>query len=386
MSERPFLAARIEEAINRKVEAALRLVRWRECIIPYVGYGSTKQVRVMGRVVMRQPPDHATVVGEIETALARRGWRNFVSVGCVNVPVRIRVGEKFSTVWTDRGGYIDSRLEAHGLEPGWHEIEIFSRTSERTTVRVLIVADEQKFGIVSDIDDTVITTWLPRLLIAAYNSFWLREGARQPVEGMAELYRKMLADRPGAPVVYVSTGSYDTFPFLNRFLRQNGYPEGPLLLTDWGPTNTGWFRSGQDHKRSSLRELSQDFPKIKWVLVGDDGQHDPQIYSDFASYLPKKVRAIAIRQLSEAEHTLAHGTPTELPGQRPSEAPDSVTEVRAPNGHLLWALLKPVLARKKKQDDSAPDAPATSQIPAEVPLTAEGAVVPHLEETPPSDG
>lgn len=51
---------------------------------------------------------------------------------------------------------------------------------------------------------------------------------------------------------------------------------GPLLLTDWGPTNTGWFRSGQDHKRACLDRLAKDFPKIKWLLIGDDGQHDPE--------------------------------------------------------------------------------------------------------------
>ena len=45
------------------------------------------------------------------------------------------------------------------------------------------------------------------------------------------------------------------------------------ILTDWGPTNTGWFRSGQQHKRSSLRRLARDFPHIQWLLIGDDGQH-----------------------------------------------------------------------------------------------------------------
>ena len=72
-------------------------------------------------------------------------------------------------------------------------------------------------------------------------------------------------------------------------------------MTDWGPTNTGWFRSGQEHKRAALHRLAREFPHIRWILVGDDGQHDPRIYGDFARDRPDLVEAIAIRELTPAE-------------------------------------------------------------------------------------
>ena len=59
-----------------------------------------------------------------------------------------------------------------------------------------------------------------------------------------------------------------------------------MLLTDWGPTNTGWFRSGMAHKTETLLQLTRDLPNISWLLVGDDGQHDPVIYADFAHVAP----------------------------------------------------------------------------------------------------
>ena len=104
--------------------------------------------------------------------------------------------------------------------------------------------------------------------IAAWNSFVRDEANRQSIPGMARLYRRFLDAHPGAPLVYLSTGAWNTFEFLQRFLRRHAYPKGPLLLTDWGPTNAGWFRSGADHKRLALRELARDFPDIKWVLIG----------------------------------------------------------------------------------------------------------------------
>ena len=85
-----------------------------------------------------------------------------------------------------------------------------------------------------------------------------------------------------------------------------------MLMTDWGPTNTGWFRSGQEHKRTQLRRLAIEFPDIKWFLVGDDGQHDPMIYREMAREHPKHVRAVLIRELNPVEQFLSHGTVSEL--------------------------------------------------------------------------
>ena len=80
-------------------------------------------------------------------------------------------------------------------------------------------------------------------------------------------------------MLYLSTGAWNVAPTLTRFLARNLYPAGPLLLTDWGPTHDRWFRSGQEHKRTSLHRLAEEFPELRWLLIGDDGQHDEEIYA-----------------------------------------------------------------------------------------------------------
>ena len=92
---------------------------------------------------------------------------------------------------------------------------------------------------------------------------------------------------------------------MTRFLSRNLYPAGALLLTDWGPTADRWFRSGREHKRSSLERLTREFPQIKWLLFGDDGQHDESIYRDFAAQHSDNVAAVCIRQLTPSEAVLA---------------------------------------------------------------------------------
>lgn len=386
MSERPFIAARVEESLNRKTEAVLRMFGWREAVVAYPGYGTSDHIRVMARVVLSPPKAEGQIMRDLEHMLDRRGWRNFVAAAVVHAPVRITVGERTMLMHTDRGGYIDVRITDHGLEPGWQEVTVEARTSKPTPVPVQVVGDDVKFGIVSDIDDTVISTWLPRPMIAAWNSFVITEDARQAVPGMAAMYTRLVAEHPGAPVIYVSTGAWDTEPFLERFLARNGFPRGPFLLTDWGPTNTGWFRSGQDHKRRSLRELARDFPTIKWVLVGDDGQHDPSLYFEFAGHLPKRVRAVAIRQLNPVEQLLAHGTIDPLDDEDP-EIPGFTREVRGPDGDALYAGVKAVLAKRKKKKldgDDEPNLVGIDEVAADPELDLPAAITPTVRRADPT--
>jgi phosphatidate phosphatase APP1 len=340
---RPHVASVVEDRWNRALGGLLARAGWQPRVVGYAGYGGADFVRVLARVVLDRPAEPAAggrPRGRLRGAGGndlRRGWRSFLTAEVGGAAVTITVaGERFS-VAADRSGIVDVRLPNPGLAPGWHTVGLDTAGAAPGSADVLVVAPDVDLGLVSDIDDTVITTWLPRPLLATYNTFVLAEDARTPVAGMAELYAGLLADHPGAPTVYVSTGPWNAAPALTRFLAHHGFPQGPLLLTDWGPTNTGWFRSGREHKRACLRGLVEDFPAIRWVLVGDDGQRDPVIYAEFAREHPDRVRAIALRELPMGQQVLAHGTPTELPAGAP---PHGRPEVRGADGHELAERLR----------------------------------------------
>jgi phosphatidate phosphatase APP1 len=269
-------------------------------VVPFAGYGSTAWVRVLCRVVLTKP--------EIEDAPERsaRGWRSFTSIPVVSSKVTVRIGTAERTVVADRGGLVDAVVEAD-LSPGWQEISLSADGSDPVTAPVFIVAPDVRFGVLSDIDDTVMVTALPRPFVAAWNTFVLDEHARTPVPGMAVMYERIMREHEGSPMIYLSTGAWNVASTLTRFLSRNLYPDGSILLTDWGPTPERIFRSGREHKRTNLLRLAQEFPDIQWLLVGDDGQHDEDLYGDFAANHPENVRAVAIRQLSASEAVLAGG-------------------------------------------------------------------------------
>jgi len=294
-------AARIEDAVHEFRERLGRRRGLTTTVVPYPGYGATGWVRVLCRVVLTRPGMMEKYAHE-----SVRGWRSFFSIPVDDVDVTVSIGGVEQIVRADRGGVIDLRVSVD-LEPGWHQITLSTADSEPVTAPVFIVAPETTFGIVSDVDDTVMVTALPRPFLAAWNTFVLNEHARRPVPGMAVLYERLATSHPGAPVIYLSTGAWNVAPTLTRFLDRNLYPSGALLLTDWGPTHDRWFRSGREHKKGSLNRLASEFPTMRWLLVGDDGQHDEDIYGEFVDNHPQNVAAVAIRQLSPGEAVFAGG-------------------------------------------------------------------------------
>ncbi|WP_374010661.1 App1 family protein [Leifsonia sp. LS-T14] len=302
-------AARIEDAFHEFRARRGRKRGLLATVVPYAGYGAPSWARILGRVVLAKDPRPGSRAERLHRKREEsvRGWRSFVSVPLAQTRVTVEIEGDLHEVTTDRGGVIDTVIPVQ-LTPGWHTVRL--STSESTRVfeaPIFIVDPKASFGVVSDVDDTVMVTALPRPFLAAWNTFVLDEHARVPTPGMAVLLERLAAAHPGAPVVYLSTGAWNVAPTLTRFLSRNLFPAGPLLLTDWGPTHDRLFRSGREHKRTSLERLAQEFPGVKWLLIGDDGQHDEDLYGEFTVEHPDSVTAVAIRQLSSGEAVLAGG-------------------------------------------------------------------------------
>ncbi|QAY61374.1 DUF2183 domain-containing protein [Microbacterium protaetiae] len=297
--------ARLEYRLHAWRERRMRKRGLTPTVAAFPGYGGTGWVRVLGRVLITPTRRRAS---ESEYASVR-GWRSFLSVPIGFAQVTVHVAGIAHEVVADRGGVVDTVLPAD-LSPGWHTIAMSVEDGDPVETRVFVVGPEVRFGVVCDVDDTVMVTALPRPLVAAWNSFVVDEHARQPVPGMSVLLERLVREHPGAPVVYLSTGAWNVGPTLVRFLSRHLFPSGALLLTDWGPTHDRWFRSGVEHKRANLERLAEEFPDVSWLLVGDDGQRDDAVYTDFAGEHPRSVTAVAIRRLSSTQAVLAGGRTT----------------------------------------------------------------------------
>ncbi|MFC4137259.1 MULTISPECIES: App1 family protein [unclassified Microbacterium] len=294
--------ARLEHRFHVSRERRARRRGRSATVVPFPGYGGKGWVRIVGRVLIVPPlPRKAS-----DDGAGVRGWRSFAGIPVSFASVRIEIGGRTHTVVADRGGVVDTVVEAD-LEPGWQTFTMATDRQEPVEATAFVVDEDIRFGVVCDVDDTVMVTALPRPFVAAWNSFVVDEHARTPVPGMAVLLEQIMRDHPGSPMIYLSTGAWNVAPTLRRFLSRHLFPQGSMLLTDWGPTHDRWFRSGREHKLANLRRLAEEFPEIRWLLIGDDGQHDESTYGQFLVEHPSSVAGVAIRRLLPAEAVLAGG-------------------------------------------------------------------------------
>ena len=324
--------ARLEHRFHVWRERRARKKGKSATIVPFPGYGGSDWVRLVGRVLIVTPRRRASN-GEVASV---RGWRSYAGIPVSFATVQVTIGSTTHDVVADRGGVVDTVIPAD-LPAGWQTITMSVEGQEPVSGSVFIVDESVDFGVVCDVDDTVMVTALPRPFVAAWNSFVVDEHARQPVPGMSVLLEQLMRQHPGAPMIYLSTGAWNVAPTLTRFLSRHLFPAGAMLLTDWGPTHDRMFRSGRDHKVQNLQRLAEEFPGLRWLLIGDDGQHDEEIYTDFVTEHPDSVAGVAIRRLSPTEAMLAGGR-----ARSDSHSDDAAPWVEASDGAELRVSLSEV--------------------------------------------
>jgi len=267
-------------------------------ILPYRGYGNRDRLVLPGRV-LEDEGFRAARAGE-------RRWRNFAAflkrIESDEVPyakLRARFNGAETDVMADREGYFRVELSPGPRRAGWHEaeLELADHPGVKAVGRVLVPPDNARFAVVSDIDDTVVyshvTSKVRMLLTVAFSN----AHTRKPFEGVAAFYRALHAGRN--PFFYVSKSPWNLYVPLAEYLELQGLPEGPLFLRNFG------LRMPHDHKHTAIAALLAAYPKLPFILVGDSGEADPEIYRDIVHQHPNRIRAIYIRSINRQPKRLA---------------------------------------------------------------------------------
>jgi phosphatidate phosphatase APP1 len=276
-------------------------------IVCYRGYAHERRAKISGRV-LRDP-------GITRAAARELWWRNLLNtykrIESNEVPgARVRVHSLGSTleVRANDEGYF------HAIVPGstsaaglmWQPVDlelIEPRPDQgqppRSTGQVMVVGSDAEFGVISDLDDTVIRTdvrSVPRMIraVALGNAH-----TRLPFPGVAAFYRALQrgrAGRPVNPIFYVSSSPWNLYDLLDEFLAVRAIPAGPLILRDWG-MGVNPARHAP-HKLEAITSVLDTYPGLPFVLIGDSGQEDPEIYREVIARDPARIRAAYIRNVS----------------------------------------------------------------------------------------
>lgn len=272
----------------------------------YRGYGSARRIFLMGRVL--REPSPAAADGRGLWHNLRIVWRRMRAWGLDDVTLAARFGDVASTVRTDRDGYFRLDLDLPAPPPSdrlWHQVALRLEQPAAVDVEgdVFIPRADCRIAVISDIDDTVMRTGVANKLMMMWRLFMQGADSRAVFPGMASFLRALHRGRDGEaanPMLYVSRAPWAIYGVLDRFFNLHDIPEGPILfLRDWGLTLQHPLpRRGRNHKIDLIRQMILHYEDLGFILIGDSGQHDPEIYAEIAQHFPGRILAVYIRDVS----------------------------------------------------------------------------------------
>jgi phosphatidate phosphatase APP1 len=292
-----------------KYRLADRRAERREPVIqPFRGYGRRDRLWLMGRV-LREPRIPASAAGDPLWRILLAAWRRFESDEVPGARVRATAAGASVDLEADEEGYFSGWLEPRRpLPAGKRSVEVElelldapAGSAVRATGEVLLAPATARFAVVSDIDDTVVPTEAGRLLRMARNTLLHNAHSRVPFPGVAAFYGALAAGRgaEGNPFLYVSSGPWNLYDLLLEAFRLHGMPPGAVVLRDWGLSAEGLLPTRhRHHKLAAIRQALEVWSELPFLLVGDSGQQDPEIYREVAGDHPERVLAVYIRNVS----------------------------------------------------------------------------------------
>jgi phosphatidate phosphatase APP1 len=167
---------------------------------------------------------------------------------------------------------------------------------------VLFPSENASFGVITDIDDTVLQTHVTSRfkLKMLFATLFKDSHQRLPMEGIPDLLRALEKGGDSQrinPIFYVSDSPWNLYDLLVEFLQLNELPKGPILLRDYG---THLLRSKKEekdiHKLVSFRQIMGMYPDLPFVMLGDTASKDADYYLKMAEEFSDRVLAIYIRQ------------------------------------------------------------------------------------------
>jgi len=290
-------------------------------IIAFRTYGTKNHLYLRGRAL-----EDETIDLEKKGAfkLLFNAWKRFETDEIRNTELRVKIGNDiFYYTKTDNNGYfsIDESVEDlsnYINEAGWLKLEFsykekqLKRTIQsenRFPAEMLIPSSSASFAVASDIDDTILHTGLTSTLKwrVLLNTLLTSAGKRLPLDGAPEFYHLLHRGKTGQeanPIFYVSHSPWNLYRYLKLFLKKNNFPKGPIILRNFPSPFSKKDKNEKPQKQKEIINLLKTYPKLKFILIGDSGEHDPDIYMEIAKAYPNRILAIYLRSVAHKKKML----------------------------------------------------------------------------------
>lgn len=270
-------------------------------IVLYAAYGTGSKALVEGRVITREDRSEPALDDDRSRNLART-MRALVNEEHADVPVTVGIGGSSWTARSDREGYFRLLIDdLPAVGAGWNTVNATAPGGVGTGSLLMIPA-QNVHGLISDVDDTVLVSDVNDKSRLLANSLLLNHLQREPVEGVPPAYRTLLArnaDAGAAPLFYLSASPRQIQSGIQSFLDHHDFPRGVLITKRvTNDASSEPLENQFAYKIGKLVEVFERLPHVSFVLVGDDGEQDPEVYETLRRRYGARVSAIWIRRVN----------------------------------------------------------------------------------------
>jgi len=286
-------------------------------VVPYRGFANAERFFLKGRVLEDEGISKGTNESRLRNLMD--SYRRFESDEVAGAKLSIQIAGNEYLAETDKEGFFSLNLPWHSppepLENQWisGKVKLLESPAkgvhpvEACTAELLFPSKNASFGIISDIDDTVLQTHVTSRfkLKMMYATLFKASHQRLPMEGSPDLLRALERGHDRLrenPIFYVSDSPWNIYDLLARFMEVHLLPKGPILLRDYG---THMLKRGSNrpiHKIEAFRQIMGMYPDLPFVMLGDTASKDADYYLQMAEEFDGRVLAIYIRQTRDNEN------------------------------------------------------------------------------------
>ena len=315
-----FLTDLIKYPFRKAYAALKKKLGWlgHPVLLPFRGFGNYQEIYMKGRVI----EDNGIAQPEVDNSI----WKNmlamfkrYASSGISEVQVSLRFRGIESSTMTNENGFFIFHFKLDGIAAqslkGWEEVELemqgmYKEKSfiQKATGEILFCHGSQ-FGVISDIDDTILISHATDLRKKLRLMLLKNALTRMPFDGVRGFYRALSKGRQDTPfpnpVFYVSSSEWNLYDLLVSFCMHQQIPKGPFLLREVKINFSKLWKSGQgshNHKLDKIRRIIGFYPEMEFILIGDSGQHDAELYHQMAIECQGRVKTIYIRDVRRSRH------------------------------------------------------------------------------------
>ncbi|WP_428229932.1 App1 family protein [Flavobacterium sp.] len=270
----------------------------------YRGYANEEELIVMGHVFKRTY-DYDFQKKNLKNA--RSIINQFRIKTLKNFDIYLKCGNQEIHTKTLDDGYFKFCIPLETeTNFGWMEYEVSIKDENETITEKgsFIRPHKGKLGIISDIDDTFLISHTQNLFKKIYILLFKNVNDRKVFTDVVSHYQALSSagrnnKEEENAFFYVSSSEWNLYRFIVKFTKIHQLPRAVILLKDIKRGITDFFMSGRgnhDHKFDKIKHVLEFYPNLKYVLLGDDSQHDPILYERICKIFPVTVKAVYIRQ------------------------------------------------------------------------------------------